>query len=54
MMELDWNESIDIENTQTLGLQLIFKFSLQQLEGELDLDRSNGNQKFTYKFKKDT
>jgi PAS domain S-box-containing protein len=45
------DEAIDIENTQTLGLQLISSL-VEQLEGELDLDRSNGT-KFTIKFKKD-
>ena len=44
-------ESIDIENTQTLGLQLISSL-VEQLEGDIKLDRTNGT-KFIIKFRKD-
>ena len=39
---------ISVENTDTLGLQLVSTL-VEQIEGELSLDRENGT-KFTFRF----
>jgi len=37
-------EDIDFRNTESLGLRLIFNLSVHQLDGKVELDRSNGTE----------
>ncbi len=43
-------EDIDYRSTQSLGLRLIYKLSTHQLDGKVELDRSNGTE-FRIRFK---
>jgi two-component sensor histidine kinase len=47
------SEDLDVEQTSTMGLQLVKVLAENQLDGKIDLDRTEGTQ-FNIKFKRTT